>query len=524
MRARKNVSALMAAIAISTITLISAPLAWASYDIYVGRNLTADGSVMLGGTGDEPSSHWLEIVPRKEHAAGETIRIGVGKDARYPGVMGKIPQVPVTARYLTMNYSYFAGTPPPLTNGGLNEYGVAARDVWSPSRDELRRMTPNPQHGLNYSDLSRLVMERAHSAREAVQLVGDLIGKYGYSTYGGNSNLFADAHEAWMVIEFAGGKGLWIAERLGPNEVRVSHPGYILDIPLDFQNHPDEYLGSKNFISFAVQQGWYDPHSGKPFNVNEVYGDGKGKSYSVQVIEGKLRQEAKAGKITLREFMDTVRDPILSADWNGYGEVADLRQGVRRPDLRMLWVAATGSITTPFVPYWIGVDKVPPEYGEHRYLSYGQSERFLNRDFEIQEASQFAFRTFKRLMYYTCAKPDKFLPEVTEALTAFENQSMSQSAAITARAAALFDIGKDAMARDTLTEYSNGRAMDALRLGNALLGSIQARYRLLYGDPAPPAGTAMSSDGAGWGTGVGCLDQKARMQLLNRLKLLHQSD
>ena len=33
-------------------------------------------------------------------------------------------------------------------------------------------MTPNPQHGVNYSDLSRIVMERAHSAREAVELVG----------------------------------------------------------------------------------------------------------------------------------------------------------------------------------------------------------------------------------------------------------------------------------------------------------------------------------------------------------------
>ena len=31
------------------------PFAWqaeASYGIYVGRNLTADGSVLLGGTGD----------------------------------------------------------------------------------------------------------------------------------------------------------------------------------------------------------------------------------------------------------------------------------------------------------------------------------------------------------------------------------------------------------------------------------------------------------------------------------------
>lgn len=521
MHRQKNGSVLMVAILTLIITFVLPPLAWASYGVYVGKNLTADGSVMLGGAGDEPSSHWLEIVPKKTHAAGETIRVGEDKNARFPGVFTQIPQVPVTARYITMNYSYCCGFDGPLTNGGLNEYGVAVRDIWSPSREELRRMTPNPQHGLNYSDLSRIVMERAHSAREAVQLVGELIAKYGESTYGGNSNLFADANDAWVVIEFAGGKGLWIAERLGPNEVRVSRPGYILDIPLDFQKHPDKYLGSKNFISFAVQEGWYDPHSGKPFNVNEVYGDGMGRSYEVQAIEGKLRQQANAGKITLREFMDTVRNPLLSADRSGYGEVADLRQAVRSSDLHMLWVSATGSITTPFVPYWVGVDKVPPEFGEHRYLTHDESQRFVNNDFEIQEASQFAFRTFKRLMYYTCAKPDKFLPEVTEALTAFENQSMSQSSAIEARAAKLFDIGENAMARDTLTEYSNERAMDALRLGNALLGSIQARYRLLYGDLPPLPGTAISSEASRVGVEVDCLDRGARMRLMNQ-QLLHK--
>ena len=45
----------------------------------------------------------------------------------------KIPQAAVTFKFLTMNYSSFAGFPAPLTNGGLNEHHVAIRDVWSPS-------------------------------------------------------------------------------------------------------------------------------------------------------------------------------------------------------------------------------------------------------------------------------------------------------------------------------------------------------------------------------------------------------
>ncbi|KAJ5589865.1 peptidase family C69-domain-containing protein [Penicillium hetheringtonii] len=74
-------------------------------------------------------------------------------------------------------------------------------------------MTPKPQKGPSYSDLARLVMERASSAREGVEIIGDLIRKYGYSDYGGNTHLIADKDEGWIVWEFAGGKGLWAAER-----------------------------------------------------------------------------------------------------------------------------------------------------------------------------------------------------------------------------------------------------------------------------------------------------------------------
>jgi dipeptidase len=477
--------------------------AWGSYGIYVGRHLTADGSVFLGGTGDEPSSHWLEIVPRGTHKPGETIRVGVTKEANFPGELIDIPQVPITAKYITMNYSEFLGLPAPLTNGGLNEYGVAARDIWSPSRKELAALTPNPQHGANYSDLSRLVMERAHSAREAVEIVGQLIDKYGYATYGGNSHLFADSKEGWILIDFAGGRGLWIAEHLGPDDIRMSHPGYMLEVPLDFQKHPDKFRGSANFISFAVERGWYDPHSGKRFNVDEVYQLGRGKSQSVQIIEERLREEARTGKITLRDFMDAVRDTLVSADWNGYGQVAHLRQALSRPELNMLWVAPTGSITTPFVPYWIGVDKVPPEYGMHRYLSHREEEGYVTKDFQIQEASQFAYITCKRLMYYTCDKPEKFLPEVAEALTAFENQSIGQSKMIEATAAKLYSIGEAQMGDEILTDYSNRRAADALDLGDALLGSIETRHRLLYGYRVP-VNPDMSTHGHRWGVSVDC--------------------
>ncbi|EAR21960.1 dipeptidase domain protein [Nitrococcus mobilis Nb-231] len=83
-------------------------------------------------------------------------------------------------------------------------------------------------------------------------LIGELIERYGYAIYGGNTHLIADSNEDWIVWEFAGGRRLWVAERLGPNEVRVLYPGYIEEVPPDFRDHPD-FMGAENLIGFAVE-------------------------------------------------------------------------------------------------------------------------------------------------------------------------------------------------------------------------------------------------------------------------------
>lgn len=262
-----------------------------SYGLYIGKNHTADGVAYLAGYGDEPSSHWLEVVERRTHPEGASVRVGVTQQADLPGVLSEIPQAPETARHIRVNYSYYKGTPAPLTNGGLNEHGVAVRDIWSPSRDELVAMTPKDQTGPNYSDLARIVLERAGSAAEGVRIMGELIARYGHSTYGGNSHIIADSTEAWVVVQFAGGQGLWAAERLGDDSIRASRPGYIEDIPIDEPGSPD-FLYSPNLVDFAVSQGWFDPAGGEAFNVNRIYGDAKGRWDGVRWIEDEMAARA----------------------------------------------------------------------------------------------------------------------------------------------------------------------------------------------------------------------------------------
>lgn len=470
--------------------------AFASYAYYVGRNLTADGSVLLAGTGEEPSSHWLQIVPRRSYPDGATITVGATEQAELPARLLDIPQVAETWRYITMNYSSYAGFPAPITNGGMNEYQVAVRDVWSPSRRELQEMTSPEQTGPNYSDLARIVLERARSAREAVSIIGELIDRYGYTTYGGNSHLIADAEEGWVVIEFAGSRGLWVAERLGPDDVRVSYPGYIGDVPGDFQDNPD-FMASKNLISFAVEQGWYDPDDGKPFNVDKVYGMGgimrePGTKY---VSPGQLEDELRAmAPVTVDEIMALVRDVRISDDHAGYGQVAHIRPNLPSPELAVLWVAPTGSVTAPFLPWWIGVDRVPPEYGQHRYLTEGAASSFLSADSALREATEFSGRLFKRLMYYTCAYPGAYVDRVQGTLTAFEAGMRAEMPGIE-RIAALAYAESPELGRQSLTIYNNAQAAEALELGRGLVAGLEAEIKIRKGIPPAPLNEDMNAGG-----------------------------
>ncbi len=474
----------LAAVLFVTVAAFGPPClpAVASVAYYVGRDLTADGSVMLGGYGDEPSSHWLELVPAREHAPDATIVVGATEQARYPGERFEIPQASRTYRFIGTFYSEFAGFPPPLTNGGLNEKLVAARDVWSPSREELRQMTPEPQRGLSYSDLSRIVMERAESARHAVEIVGELVDEYGYATYGGNSHLFADSEEGWVLIQFAGGQGLWVAQRLGPDEVRVSYPGYILEIPLDYEDHPD-FMGSANLIDFAIEQGWYDAEAGEPFNVNAVYGNGQGRSELTERFENRLRE--RAPDITLRDMMSIVRNPEAADDRSGYGHVVSLHRDLEHPELATLWAAATTPVSAPFIPYRLGVQEIPPEYMRHRYLTHNEAASFQDPGQRGVESTRYAFRVFKRLYYLVAEHEDKFMPEVTEALEALEAHLLDEHAEVTATASILYDAGKPELARAYLTRDSWNASMRALELGEALAASIEVRTKLLFGVRLP---------------------------------------
>jgi len=278
-----------------------------------------------------------------------------------------------------------------------------------------------------------------------------------------------------------------VAQRLGPDDIRVSRPGYIGEIPLDYQKHPG-YRGSPNLISFAVEQGWHDPKSSAPFNVNAVYGDGKMRHDAVVLIEDRLRK--LAGKIRIEDVVAAVRTTEVTRDSAGYGQVAHLRK-TPHAGLGVLWVAAGTPVTAPFVPFRLAVNDVPPEYKRHRYLTAGEAERFMDPAWQGIESTCSAFRTFKRLFYLTSEHREQFLPEVTASMTAFEASLIAAQPAVERSALKLYEAGEPDLAAAYLTYYSNTEAMNGLRLALALSASIDARTRVQFGirDPQTTGGS-----------------------------------
>ena len=459
-----------------------------SYAVYIGSDLTADGVAYLAGYGDEPSSHWLEVVPRATHPAGAVVDVGVTAEADMPGVRSTIPQAPETFGHVRVSYSQYLGVPAPITNGGLNEHGVAVRDVWSTSHERLTAMTPTDQRGPNYSDLSRLVLERCRSAREGVELIGDLIAEHGESTYGGNSHLIADAEEAWVVVEFAGGVGLWAAERLGPQSIRVSRPGYLGQIPPDYLSH-DDFAGAPHLIDFAVDRGWYDPAAG-PLDVNAVYGDGKGRWDGVVWMESELAGRAAVpGGITLEDVFWAVRTERLTGDSAGYGQVVPLLPEGEPSALRHLWHSVVGPVAAPFTPVPLGATSVPPELAMHRYLTRGESAVFMSADDDeapssvapAVEATRSAVAVHKRLLYLLNEHQETFLPEVLPVWPAFERQARDALEQTLTAARLLLREGRADVAAALLTRLARDEAIRALDLGETMVASMDARAQLLYG-------------------------------------------
>jgi dipeptidase len=150
----------------------------------------------------------------------------------------------------------------------MNEHQLVIGETTFGGRNELE----NPDGLLHYWHLMQLGLQRAKTAREAIDVMTGLVDEYGYRSTGESISI-ADPNEAWLLEIIGpgpGGKGAqWVALRI-PDGYVCAHANMsrIGTFPLDDKKN---CLYSENVISFAVEKGYYDPDSGKPFSFKDAY-------------------------------------------------------------------------------------------------------------------------------------------------------------------------------------------------------------------------------------------------------------
>jgi dipeptidase len=244
---------LLTLLSILGVVLPGGTSAIACTSLLVTRGASADGSVMITYHGDCAGGFaTLGITPAADHKPGEMIEIAPtqGPDSSRGG---KIPQVAHT-------YKVFSGL--------MNEHQLALAETTFGGRHELH----NPQGLIRYPLMMQLALQRAKTAREAIQVMTKLVTEYGYGDEGESISV-ADTQEAW-ILEIVGtgpgGKGAaWVAVRVPDGHISChANQARIGEIPRD---DPANCLYSENVESFATSRGWYNPKSGQPFRFYEAY-------------------------------------------------------------------------------------------------------------------------------------------------------------------------------------------------------------------------------------------------------------
>ena len=213
----------------------------------VTRGASTDGSNMVTYAAD---SHGL-YGTLYQHIPGkytEWMDVTEWDTGRY---IGKIKQTAVTYRTL----------------GNSNEHSLFITETTFGGRPELE----DPNGGIDYGSLIYITLQRAKTAREAIDIIVDLANTYGYCS-SGESFSIVDTEEAWIMELIGKGpqdKGIvWVARRIPDGYVSGhANQARITTFPW---NDPENCLYAADVADVARKSGWFDG-ANEDFGFAEAY-------------------------------------------------------------------------------------------------------------------------------------------------------------------------------------------------------------------------------------------------------------
>ena len=226
-------------------------------NVIVTRGASKDGSVLVSYAAD---SHYLfgELYyhPAADWKDGSMLKVNEWDTGRY---LCDIPQIPHTFQ----------------TVGNMNEHQLIITETTWGGRTELE----DKGGKIDYGSLIYITLQRAKTAREAIDIIVDLANTWGYASEGESFSI-ADKNEVWIMELIGKGmnvrnkvntqKGIvWVAVRI-PDGAISGHANQarIGKFPL---NDPDNCLYAPDVISFARKKGYFDGPD-EEFSFKKAYG------------------------------------------------------------------------------------------------------------------------------------------------------------------------------------------------------------------------------------------------------------
>lgn len=222
---------------------------FACTNLIVGKKASKDGSVIISYSADSYGAFGaLNFQPAAKHQPGDMRAL---YDYETNNYLGSIPEVPETYQVV----------------GLMNEFQLAIHETTFGGREEL----VDTAGIFDYGSLMFVTLQRAKTAREAIDVMTKLVEEYGYRSEG-ESFTIADPNEVWIMEMIGKGPGCkganWVAVRI-PDDCISGHANQsrIRQFPLKDQAN---CLYSKDIIQFAREKGFF---SGKDaeFSFSEAY-------------------------------------------------------------------------------------------------------------------------------------------------------------------------------------------------------------------------------------------------------------
>jgi len=228
----------------------AAQLSFGCTNFLITKGASVDGSTMITYAADSHTLYGeLYFQPAQDFPAGALRDIYEWDTGKF---LGRIPQPAHTNSVI----------------GNMNEFQVSIGETTFGGREVLFK-----QSGaiMDYGSLIYVALQRAKTAREAIEVMTSLVEKYGYASEGESFSI-SDPNEVWIMEMIGKGEGekgaVWVAQRI-PDGYISGHANQarITTFPM---NDAANCLFAKDVISFAREKGWFDGKNTE-FSFSDIY-------------------------------------------------------------------------------------------------------------------------------------------------------------------------------------------------------------------------------------------------------------